>query len=517
MPKWLEDAIFYEIYPQSFFDSNADGIGDINGITMKLPYIKDLGFNALWINPCFDSPFLDAGYDIRDYKLVAPRYGTNDDLIRCFETAHQMGIRVLLDLVPGHTSYQHDWFQKSAAADKNEYSNRFIWTDSVWTSPLTHRFVSGMVERDANFMVNFFSSQPALNYGFHDVTEPWQMPVTHSECIETKEALKDVMKFWLDAGCDGYRVDMADSLVKNDDEKTATANIWREVRKMLDEKYPEAALISEWSFPQRALKCGFHCDFYLDHTGKGYHSLLRNVDPRTKEQKSYFSKAGNGDAAAFAAEYTDDYTNTKDEGYISFISCNHDTPRLRRYLEPSELKIIYAFLLTMPGVPFMYYGDEIGMRFIEDLKSKEGGYPRTGSRTPMQWSSGLNKGFSEGSPDQLYLPVDDSADAPTVETQLADPDALIHVVRKLTSLRHSHVDLHGNGPFEIVYVKENEYPLVYRRGNLIIAVNPSGRKAAAPVAVKGNIIFSIGDEPVCSGESITVAPQSFSVFQLLQG
>ena len=128
-PAWLKDAVFYEIYPSSFFDSNDDGIGDINGIRQKLPYVKDLGCNALWLNPCYDSPFKDGGYDVRDYKLVAPRYGTNEDLYVLFREAHELGIRVLLDLVPGHTSEEHPWFLESGKAERNAYSDRYVWTD----------------------------------------------------------------------------------------------------------------------------------------------------------------------------------------------------------------------------------------------------------------------------------------------------------------------------------------------------------------------------------------------------
>ena len=133
MKEWLKDAVFYEIYPQSFYDTNGDGIGDIPGIIEKLDYIKELGCNALWINPCFDSPFKDAGYDVRDYKKVAPRYGSNEDLVRLFDTAHEKGIRVLLDLVPGHTSEEHEWFKASCQPERNEYSDRFIWTNSCFT------------------------------------------------------------------------------------------------------------------------------------------------------------------------------------------------------------------------------------------------------------------------------------------------------------------------------------------------------------------------------------------------
>ena len=128
MPNWLKDAVFYEIYPQSFKDTNGDGIGDFQGIIEKLDYVKSLGCNALWINPCFDSPFRDAGYDVRDYLKTAPRYGTNEDLYRLFEEAHRRGMHVLLDLVPGHTSEEHAWFQESRKEEHNPYSGRYIWT-----------------------------------------------------------------------------------------------------------------------------------------------------------------------------------------------------------------------------------------------------------------------------------------------------------------------------------------------------------------------------------------------------
>ena len=124
---WLKNAVFYEIYPQSFKDTNGDGIGDFNGIIEKLPYIKSLGCNAIWMNPCYDSPFKDAGYDVRDHKKVASRYGTEEDLVRLFQEAHKLGIRILLDLVPGHTSEEHPWFQESGKAEENEYSSRYIW------------------------------------------------------------------------------------------------------------------------------------------------------------------------------------------------------------------------------------------------------------------------------------------------------------------------------------------------------------------------------------------------------
>lgn len=167
MHEWLDDAVFYEIYPQSFMDTNGDGIGDFKGIEEKLDYVKDLGCDAIWINPCFDSPFLDAGYDVRDYYRTADRYGTNEELKELIDTAHEKGLKVLLDLVPGHTSSAHPWFRESCRAQKNEMTDRYVWTDSVWEAPEGMNCIRGISERDGSAIVNFFSHQPALNYGFY--------------------------------------------------------------------------------------------------------------------------------------------------------------------------------------------------------------------------------------------------------------------------------------------------------------------------------------------------------------
>lgn len=508
MTEWLKDAVFYEIYPQSFYDTNGDGIGDLKGITEKLDYVQELGCNALWINPCFDSPFLDAGYDVSDYKKVAPRYGTNEDLYTLFRAAHEKGIRVLLDLVPGHTSYQHEWFQKSAQAQKNEYSNRFIWTDRTWNAPKDLKFVSGMTERDGNFIVNFFSSQPALNYGFNRITESWQMPYTHPDCIATREAMKDVMRFWLDHGCDGFRVDMAASLVKHDENKTATSEIWRDVRAMLDADYPEAVLVSEWSNPPKSLNCGFHCDFYLNKKGNGYNSLFRKGKDECGIDRSFFSHEGKGDITTFTNEYVPMYEKTKQKGYISFVTCNHDTLRLTCTMDERELKLAYAFLFTMPGAPFLYYGDEIGMRYLEGLVSKEGGYHRTGSRTPMQWNSGANMGFSTASAQQLYLPVDADGAERTVEAQRARADSLLNTVKAVLKIRHENSDLQSDGDFSVVFALPERYPFVYRRGGFLIAVNPSARTEEAPIVTKGTGEYQIGEVEIRK-EKLIMGPQSF--------
>ena len=282
---WLKDAIFYEIYPQSFRDTNGDGIGDFNGITEKLDYVKGLGCNAIWLNPCFDSPFKDAGYDVRDYKKVAPRYGANSDLYRLFGEAHRRGMHVILDLVPGHTSEEHPWFLASKRAEENEYSDRYIWSGFCFEGCGGLNYVAGESERDGVYVLNFFKCQPALNYGFMHPDKPWQCAADSPAALATREAMKDVMRFWLDHGCDGFRVDMADSLVKFDDEqKSGTSAIWRDVRAMLDAEYPEAVLVAEWSHTALAIRAGFDAAFCLNDPWTGYPTLMRDYDRKHPEK-----------------------------------------------------------------------------------------------------------------------------------------------------------------------------------------------------------------------------------------
>ena len=424
MPNWLNDAVFYEIYPQSFCDTNGDGIGDIEGIISKLDYVKSLGCNAIWLNPIYDSPFMDAGYDVRNYKKVAERYGTNDDLVRLFDEAHKKGIKILPD------------------------------------------------------------------------------------CLATAEAMKDVMRFWLDKGADGFRVDMADSLVKNDDDKIATAKIWCGVRDMLDTEYPNAAMVAEWCNPERAINnAGFHMDFYLDHYGNGYSRLFRYGE---FGDQAVFNPNGKGDIKAFADEYLPNYEKTKDNGYISFMTNNHDMPRVTAYLDKEAIKLVNAFIFTMPGVPFLYYGDEIGMRYQKGIVSKEGGYSRTGSRTPMQWNSGKNLGFSTS--DEPYLAVDKSADAPTVENQKDDPDSIYKVVTDIIALRHKYDDLKGNGELEFMY-EEGKIPFAYKRGNLVMYFNPLGESAVMNAKYTGKTVYALGNAEFADGK-VTMSPQSFALVEI---
>ena len=510
---WLKDAVFYEIYPQSFKDTNGDGIGDFNGITEKLPYIKSLGCNAIWMNPCYDSPFKDAGYDVRDYKKVAARYGTEEDLVRLFDEAHKLGIKILLDLVPGHTSEEHPWFVESAKEEENEFSDRYIWTSNAFCGGDGMPFIGGEHPRDATYVINFFKCQPALNYGYRDIHDPaWQQPIDAPAPLATREAMKDIMRYWLDKGCDGFRVDMADSLVKNDHgTKSATMTVWKDIAGAIHEEYPEAALVSEWNNPKQALGCGFDMDFMLDWGGNGYNRLMRfyQLDKKGNitSDNSYFKLESDADIQGFLADFP--YEQWKDLGLRCLITCNHDTKRPSFNLADTERRLAYAFIFTMPGAPFLYYGDEIGMAY-RWLPTKEGGYHRTGSRTPMQWDSGKNLGFSDGRAEDLYLPVDPAQDAPTVESQEADPDSMLHFVRSLIALRQSNPDLGNYSPYQVYSAEEGSRLFAYKRGDMLVAVNPGAEKLELKLDGEYKAVFAMNHAQI-EKDVLTLDKQSFVV------
>lgn len=508
-PQWLDNAVFYEIYPQSFKDSNADGIGDFQGIISKLDYIAELGCTAIWMNPCFESPFGDAGYDVSDYYKAAPRYGTNEDLKQLFDEVHKRNMHILLDLVPGHTSVEHPWFKESMKAEKNEYTDRYIWTDSIWKEPTGYGSLRGISDRDGSCAVNFFSHQPALNYGYYapDPQEPWQQSMEDEGPKKTIEAVIDIMRFWLKMGCDGFRVDMAGSLVKGDEDGKGTIRLWQKIRQFLDVEFPQAAMISEWGEPDKSIQGGFHMDFLLHFGPSHYNDLFRCETP-------FF--AGNGDVSEFVKKYQELYEKAERKGLICIPSGNHDMDRLARTIKGEKQKVAFAFLLTMPGAPFIYYGDEIGMRYVEGLTSVEGGFGRTGSRSPMQWDDSLNAGFGSSKPELLYIPLDESDDRPNARAQMEDETSLRSEVKRLIALRQAHKALQSKGEIEFIYAQKQEYPLAYIRSSeeekLLVVLNPSDKKAAFKTehAIK-ETIYSYGEDIHAGNGSVEIGPNSFAV------
>ncbi len=493
---WLADAVIYEIYPQSFADSDGDGIGDFPGVIAHLDHLQWLGVNTIWFNPCFASPFVDAGYDVSDYLQVAPRYGTNDDLVRLVEEARARGIRVLLDLVAGHTSIEHEWFQAELHAEgPDPEGDRYIWSDRddgrrlYQGAPGGSPWVRSPGPRPGYYLKNFYDEQPALNFGYATLVEgePWRQPVDAPGPQRNAQALRDIMAFWLDRGIAGFRVDMAFSLVKDDPGYVSTLGLWRGLRDWLAETYPEAVLIPEGAEPRGDLPTSFDADFFLViHRAHG--SLFNNGGagevPWYAAAPSYFDAAGQGSTGPFLEEFADARFNRPGRNVI-LATADHDFSRLASAPRDAEqLGAAYTFLLTWGTIPSIYYGDEIGMRYQPGLPDTEGsivhpGYNRAGARTPMQWDDSEGAGFSTAPPERFYLPVDPAPDRPDVASQLADPGSTLHLVRRLLTLRAATPALGTRA--ETVVLHEN-YPFVYLRGGThLVVVNPGREPVEAEV------------------------------------
>ncbi len=516
-PSWIEKSVFYQIYPQSFKDSNGDGIGDLNGITQKLDYFGKLGINALWLTPVFESPFMDAGYDVQDFYKIAPRYGTEKDLLKLIKNAHRRDIKIVLDLVAGHTSDQHEWFRKSQLNTKNEFSDFYIWTDNK--SILPEKYVTGDYPRNGNFMKNFFDCQPALNFGFARQTNPWEQTIDAAGPKRVQQELKNIIDFWMQKGVDGFRVDMASSLIKNDQNFVETTRFWRTMSQWFREKYPEGVLIAEWSNPKQAIHAGFMIDFMMHFNVPGYPSMFFNQGGVFQRDTCYFDLKGNGSPMEFIANYMEQIKAVGDKGYVSVPTSNHDINRLNSGTRNTvdQLKVAMTFLLTLKGIPFIYYGEEIGMRFLPGLPDKEGSVltnyenrNRAGTRTPMQWSNNPNVGFSIASPEKMYLPVDDLPNAPSVSSQLSDKNSLFNFVKNLIHLRQKYPALGNNGTIEFVNTEQTKYPLCYIRTlgieKMLIVVNPSGETHSIQIELGQEVQLNT----ILSFNTKTVEKQNFS-------
>ncbi|HYQ66367.1 alpha-amylase family glycosyl hydrolase [Actinophytocola sp.] len=507
MPAWLADAVLYQIYPQSFADSNGDGIGDLNGIESKLDYLAWLGVNTVWLNPCFSSPMRDAGYDVADYYAIDPRYGSRDDLAKLVDSASRKGIRVLLDLVAGHTSDQHEWFVRSADDPSDD---RY-----VWAAEQAPGFEPSPGRREGFYLPNFFPVQPALNFGYGRMNEaePWRQPVDAPGPRANRQALRDIMDYWLRTGVAGFRVDMAASLVKDDPGKLETGALWRELRGWLDHAHPNAALFSEWTQPEVSVPAGFHADFFL-HFGasQAFRSLFHNgavYDPTFRPRPCYFDAAGAGSVSEFLAEWATAMTTIGDSGYIVLPTSNHDYPRLVAAARTAEqARAALTFILTWPTLPAIYYGDEIGMQYQPGLPDLEGsvlrlahkGWNRAGSRTPMQWE--------RTDPEVTYLPPDPSPTRPNVADQRSDPGSTLSLVKELIALRRSNPELGTTGTVRII---NPGYPFVYRRGDrFTVAVNPAYQPAHTDIPVTGTRVLGEGVE-VRDGV-LSMAGESYAVF-----
>ncbi|MCQ2147714.1 MAG: alpha-amylase family glycosyl hydrolase [Bacteroidales bacterium] len=485
MPSWIHEAVVYQVYPSSFQDSDGNGM-----------------------NPIFVSGWTDGGYDIINFYKVDPRFGTNSDLVALVNKAHSLGMKVVLDLVAGHSSDQCEWFIQSQEADPNQrYSDYYIWPSFKPEDPteksgqqldyaalmnssasLLRKFVKTDAPRGPYFVKNFFDTQPALNYGFAnpDPNHPWEQGVDDPGPQAMRRELKNIMQFWMDKGVDGFRVDMAASLVKNDFDKSATIALWQnDFSSWFKKNYPENVLIAEWFNPSQSIEAGFNIDFFCHDGQYNYSTLFFNINRRNNEhQDCYFDLAGNGELKTWYDLYTYQYDAVKGKGYVSMPSGNHDFTRLSAGTRTStdQLKVAMTFFLTMPGVPFLYYGDEIGLTHQGWVSPVEGAGARTGTRIPMLWDSSKNAGFSTADADKLYIPQDPDPKRRTAESEMADPNSLLNYVKTLLQLRLDVPALGNDGDWKLVSSLDQPYPMAYERtingSKCLVVINPSAKKVS---------------------------------------
>jgi len=447
---WYKNAIFYQIYVRAFRDSNADGHGDLPGLLEKMDYLQALGVDCIWLMPTYPSPLKDDGYDIADYFNVLDTYGTLEDFKAVVSAAHQRGIRIITDLVMNHTSDQHPWFQQARSSRDNPYRGYYVWSDtpelykdariifldtepSNWTfDPATGQY----------YWHRFYAEQPDLNYDNPAV----------------REAMKEVMRFWLDLGVDGFRADAVPYLFERDgtncENLPETHAYLKEIRAFMDEHYPGRILLGEANQWPKDVRHYFGDD---DEFQMNFHFPLM---PRI------FMALKQGDRTPITWVFEQTPPIPPKSQWCTFLR-NHDeltlemvtpeerqwmweqyapNPRMRLNLgirrrlaplldnDPRKLRLANSLLFSLPGAPIIYYGDEIGMGDNIWLSD------RNGVRTPMQWDPDLpNAGFSDAPSDRLYAPViDDDTYNPAkvnVRDQMADPSSLWHFLRRLIDLR----------------------------------------------------------------------------------
>ncbi|MDO4781447.1 MAG: alpha-amylase family glycosyl hydrolase [Candidatus Saccharibacteria bacterium] len=440
---WRDVTSLYQIYPRSFRDTNSDGVGDLRGITSRLDYLSWLGIDAVWISPFFTSPMTDFGYDVADYRTVDPVFGSLRDFQQLLKTAHQHNIKVMIDLVPCHTSDQHPWFQQSRASTDNPKRDWYVWRDGKDGQPPNNwRSLAGGSSWTLDevtgqyYLHSFLPTQPDLN---------WDNPAV-------RQAMKSVVRFWFDMGVDGMRVDAIWGISKDhdfgDDEPNPDFNgpaeeygAFRHTHCKYGPHFQEylhelASVCDEYD--ERQMVFEFYPDEQLGDIYDQYRTVLL-AHPR---------------GSAFFMEHRQDEWHAERTGqaiakYLAaagsslpfFCVGNHDQPRITSRLGAARARALQFLNLTCPGVGVVYYGDEIGMENgeLSDDEVRDTFSPnhsphdsRDRARTPMQWANAPHAGFSFATP---WLPVHDNHPTVNVLSQLEDPKSLLHLHRNLLRLR----------------------------------------------------------------------------------
>jgi alpha-glucosidase len=510
-PLWWQEGVIYQIYPRSFADSNGDGLGDLPGITSRLEYLADLGIDAIWLSPIYPTPDKDFGYDISDYCAVDARFGSLADFDRLVKKAHTLGIRVIMDMVMNHTSDQHAWFRESRSSRDNPKRDWYIWRDrpNNW---------------QASFGGNAWEYDPATGqYYLHLFTK--EQPDVNWRNPQVRQAQLDAFRFWMDRGVDGFRMDVFNAYFKHPDlpdnppkfglrgfdrqqhihdiDQPEMIPLLNELRRLLD-SYPERYAVGETylSTPQKAVGyCGtdkLHAAFTFDFTSM---DLVYPWNPgwirrQIERRELVFNAAG---------------------VWPTTVMSNHDLPRAAsRYArgeQDAQARIAMALLLTLRGTPFLYYGEEIGMRDISLRRNEILDPPgkkywpvykgRDGCRSPMQWDAGTNAGFSSARP---WLPVHPDHLQRNVAEQKADPDSLFQFTRQLLALRRQYPALR-RGSQE--FLASRPGTLVYQRREgsqtVLVAINFRRSKAALDLP-DGKWTAPIADPGVGDRLSVALAP-----------
>jgi maltose alpha-D-glucosyltransferase/alpha-amylase len=452
-PLWYMDAIIYQVHVKAFFDSNGDGIGDFRGMTEKLDYIRDLGVNTVWLMPFYPSPLRDDGYDVSDYEDVHPPYGTREDVAAFVKEAHARGLRVITELIMNHTSDQHPWFQAARRAPKGSPKrDYYVWTDDpkkyagtrvIFTDTETSNWAWDEVAQQ-HYWHRFFSHQPDLNYDNPHVLR----------------AVLRTMHFWLDMGVDGFRLDAVPYLIEREgtsnENNPETHAVIKQVRADLDRAYPGRMLLAEANMWPEDVRQYFgdgdecHMAYHFPMMPRLYMSIaMEDRYPLIEIMQQTPPIPPNCQWAIFLRnhdELTLEMVTDRERDYMYRIFAGDPRMRvnvgIRRRLAPlmensrSRIELITFLLMTMPGAPILYYGDEIGMGdniYLGD---------RNGVRTPMQWTPDRNAGFSRADPQRLYLPpIMDAVygyEAVNVEAQLRSPSSLLHWTRRLIATRSKY-------------------------------------------------------------------------------
>ncbi|SEM46354.1 trehalose synthase [Bosea lupini] len=541
-PQWYKDAVVYQLHVKSFFDANGDGIGDFPGLMAKLDYIVELGATAIWLLPFYPSPRLDDGYDISEYKAVHPDYGTAADVRRFIRAAHERGLRVITELVINHTSDQHPWFQRARRARPGSaHRNFYVWSDDDKLYSGT-RIIFLDTERSnwtwdpvakAYFWHRFYSHQPDLNFDNPAVLK----------------AVLGVMKFWLELGVDGLRLDAVPYLIERDgtsnENLPETHDILRKIRAELDATFPNRMLLAEANMWPEDTQAYFgagdecHMAFHFPLMPRMYMAIAQDDRfPITDIMRQTPDIPENCQWAIFLRnhdELTLEMVTDKERDYLWNFYASDRRARInlgiRRRLAPllerdrRRVELMTNLLLSMPGTPVIYYGDELGMGdniFLGD---------RDGVRTPMQWSPDRNGGFSVADPASLVLPpIMDPLygfSAVNVEAQTRDRHSLLNWTRRILAVRKEHKAF-GRGTLRFLYPK-NRKAFAYLRehdGETILCVSNLSRSAQAfeldlsefagrhPVEMLGNSVFpAIGQLTYL----LTLPPYSFYWFLLVEG